>query len=445
MLVADRALEGMSEHLLLAVRWIMGVPAGLKLNDHLDFCLGNLCILGVETYLVVYHWVQPLLPVILVCVAVSGAFGLTVMLSALSDLLSLAMLHIKLFYTLAARWHGVQTKALTSLWRLFRGKKRNILRARIDACDYSLDQLLLGTLLFTLLVFLFPTTFVYYLFFFLLHAAVGVVQNIARLAVALINYCPLFAVLLRLMDPCHLPGGVRLELLPFPASNLHSSSFDAKTEASEQKRRWSGEEEGLGNTSDWLIASPDVSDHPAPVGVLHQAHSSDQLGSVLGKGASQGKGTGVAAGSHMRASQSMGDFVSAKAAGMRVYVDGAREALDQAGVAWTAPNAAPFIPLHAGPSPLRANERRRSSLVGRSSYFQLHNRPLPIMSLFVWQQQRAIAVLKQNNPGQLMRRVLLAEAPPEVGFADDRQVRLVSLIEFWLFLKTLLFPLTAET
>jgi hypothetical protein len=26
--------------------WVMGVPAGLKLNDHLDFCLGNLCMLG---------------------------------------------------------------------------------------------------------------------------------------------------------------------------------------------------------------------------------------------------------------------------------------------------------------------------------------------------------------------------------------------------------------
>lgn len=45
------------------------------------------------------------------------------------------------------------------------GKKRNMLRNRIDACDYDLDQLLLGTCLFTLLTFLFPTVLIYYITF----------------------------------------------------------------------------------------------------------------------------------------------------------------------------------------------------------------------------------------------------------------------------------------
>lgn len=40
-----------------------------------------------------------------------------------------------------------------------------------------MDQLLLGTLLFTVLVFLFPTTFVYYLLFFLVHSAVCMIQG----------------------------------------------------------------------------------------------------------------------------------------------------------------------------------------------------------------------------------------------------------------------------
>ena len=137
----DVAAARQSLLFLRAIRWIMGVPAGLKLNDALDYCLGNLCILGVKCFQVVYMLAQPHLPAVLRALALSGLGGLTVMLSLAADLLSVATLHIAVFYALAARWHGVQTRVLGSLWRLFRGRKRNVLRGRIDACDYSLDQL----------------------------------------------------------------------------------------------------------------------------------------------------------------------------------------------------------------------------------------------------------------------------------------------------------------
>lgn len=45
------------------------------------------------------------------------------------------------------------------------GKRKNVLRNRIDSWDYDLDQLLLGTILFTLITFLFPTVLVYYALF----------------------------------------------------------------------------------------------------------------------------------------------------------------------------------------------------------------------------------------------------------------------------------------
>ena len=45
------------------------------------------------------------------------------------------------------------------------GKRRNVLRNRTDSWDYDIDQLLLGTMLFTLVSFLFPTVLVYYALF----------------------------------------------------------------------------------------------------------------------------------------------------------------------------------------------------------------------------------------------------------------------------------------
>lgn len=92
-------------------------------------------------------------------------------LSLISDLLAFTTLHIYWFYMVAARIFHWQLTILYSLFNLFRGKKRNTLRHRIDSCDYDLDQLLLGTILFTLLTFLFPTIVVYYLTFALVCAS----------------------------------------------------------------------------------------------------------------------------------------------------------------------------------------------------------------------------------------------------------------------------------
>lgn len=41
------------------------------------------------------------------------------------------------------------------------GKRWNVLRQRTDSYDYEIDQLFLGTLLFTVSAFLFPTVVVY--------------------------------------------------------------------------------------------------------------------------------------------------------------------------------------------------------------------------------------------------------------------------------------------
>lgn len=41
------------------------------------------------------------------------------------------------------RLYCLKIYGLSSLWRLFRGKKWNVLRQRVDSCSYDLDQVLL--------------------------------------------------------------------------------------------------------------------------------------------------------------------------------------------------------------------------------------------------------------------------------------------------------------
>ncbi len=149
---------------------------------------------------------RPILPHIIRFIGFSSFAGATMPVSLFSDMTSLLTLDIYSFYVASARiWHW-QLSIIMSLFHLFRGKKRNVLRNRIDSCDYDLDQLLLGTILFTLLFFLLPTVFVFYLTFASARMAIITLKAILDTALACLNHFPLFALMLRIKDSRRLPG-----------------------------------------------------------------------------------------------------------------------------------------------------------------------------------------------------------------------------------------------
>ncbi|KAL4884656.1 muts domain V-domain-containing protein [Aspergillus karnatakaensis] len=150
------------EGLQRTISWLMDWPAGLKLNNELAAFLGDLFLWVIE------NW--------------------------------------------AARIFNWQLTIIISLFHLFRGKKRNVLRNRIDSCDYDLDQLLLGTILFTVLFFLLPTVIVFYLAFTSARMLIISLKAALDTWLAFLNHFPLFALMLRVKDSRRLPGGIRFEI-----------------------------------------------------------------------------------------------------------------------------------------------------------------------------------------------------------------------------------------
>lgn len=211
--VADRVAEEL-QHLL---HWLMGAPAGLKMNRALDQVLGRFFLYHIHLWISYIHLMSPFIERILWHVGLSACLGLTVALSILSDIIALLTFHIYCFYVYGARLYSLKICGLSSLWRLFRGKKWNVLRQRVDSCSYDLDQLFIGTLLFTILVFLLPTTALYYLVFTLLRLLVVIVQGLIHLLVDLINSLPLYALGLRLCRPYRLSAGVKFRVLEHEA------------------------------------------------------------------------------------------------------------------------------------------------------------------------------------------------------------------------------------
>ncbi|KAK3677436.1 pig-Q [Recurvomyces mirabilis] len=213
------------EGLQRMITWLTDYPAGLKLNNELAKFLADLFLWVIDYWDGSMLQLRPLLPHVVRVIGLSSFFGASLPISLCSDLVSLLTLHIYSFYIASARIYNWQLTIIISLFHLFRGKKRNVLRNRIDSCDYDLDQLLLGTILFTLLFFLLPTVAVFYATFAGARMAIIALKAALDTWLACLNHFPLFAIMLRLKDARRLPGGIRFQLQHAPSrSGLPSST-----------------------------------------------------------------------------------------------------------------------------------------------------------------------------------------------------------------------------
>lgn len=206
------------------ITWLTDYPAGLKLNNELAKFLADLFLWVIDYWDGSMLQLRPLLPHVVRLIGISSFAGASVPISLVSDLVSLLTLHIYSFYIASARIYHWQLTIIISLFHLFRGKKRNVLRNRIDSCDYDLDQLLLGTILFTLLFFLLPTVAVFYATFAGARMAIIALKAALDIWLACLNHFPLFALMLRFKDSRRLPGGIRFELQDTPRALLDSAS-----------------------------------------------------------------------------------------------------------------------------------------------------------------------------------------------------------------------------
>lgn len=193
------------------IEWLMGLPAGMKLNENLNHTLGSTVLYAIDFWNAITTVLTPFEPLLIIICSIIGLFGTSMILSFFNDLLSTMTVHIQFIHSAFSRLYSLELTAVSALWKLFRGKKRNVLRQRIDSCLYDMDQLLVGTILFTLLFFLFPTIGIYYVFFSFVRILIIGIQAGVWFLLAFLNYFPLFAAVLYFFDPERLPGGIWFE------------------------------------------------------------------------------------------------------------------------------------------------------------------------------------------------------------------------------------------
>lgn len=204
-------LEGVLAHRVQRILlWLDSWPAGLKLNTELSRFYSHGFISLIAQWTELLSRCFPLLPVLNSIVEGASLVGMTMAVSLCLDFLSLLTIHFHVCYLISSViYHHILILA-GSLWNLFRGKRYNVLRNRIDPWDYDIDQLLLGTILFTLAAHLFPTMAVYYVLFALIRLSLIGLYATGETLLAFMNHFPLFVLLLRVKDPLRLPGDAYL-------------------------------------------------------------------------------------------------------------------------------------------------------------------------------------------------------------------------------------------
>lgn len=89
-----------------------------------------------------------------------------------------------------------------------RGRKWNPLRKRLDSYDYTVEQHVVGSLLFTPVLLLIPTTSVFYVFFSILTTTVIWVCVMLEIVIAIIQTTPYAELTLWVMRRQRFPAGL---------------------------------------------------------------------------------------------------------------------------------------------------------------------------------------------------------------------------------------------
>lgn len=196
-------------------------PAGFKLNNELGKFMGDLFLWSLTTWSIgIKSLITPkTIQVAHLILQGLSYMGVTFLIAIAIDFINIITLHIFWFYQTASRIYQKQLQIIMSLFQLFRGKKYNVLRNRVDNInnysepnEFEIDHLLLGTVFFMVLILLLPTIFGFYLLFFLLRLAILLSQNFCENLLIIINFLPIFVMLLKLKNSNRLQGGVTFEL-----------------------------------------------------------------------------------------------------------------------------------------------------------------------------------------------------------------------------------------
>ncbi|XP_061377401.1 phosphatidylinositol N-acetylglucosaminyltransferase subunit Q isoform X5 [Danaus plexippus] len=213
-------LEKLVNLMYSLLKWLMGAPAGLKLNNAFNKMLGKFFLYHVELWWLFLDVSSDKLDIILSVCQYLGYLGFTFQAAIISDMICMATFHSYCIYIYAARLFNIQISGLIALLRLFVGRKYNPLRGGIDSCEYTNQQLFVGTVAFTILLLLLPTTLMYYIVFTAFRILSLFLQFLLSKIIYVIQTMPYYVLALWITRSPKISGNIKIEEVKGPSQTL---------------------------------------------------------------------------------------------------------------------------------------------------------------------------------------------------------------------------------
>ena len=122
-------IHGFSTFVRSGCVWLMGDPAGFKLNAELADVLGMVSLNAIQIWSTLWIFVGFISNYIIQGLAILGILcGFSALAALIIDMIALATLHVSTLHWLISLVYSSQIQALAALWRLFRCQMLFLLR-----------------------------------------------------------------------------------------------------------------------------------------------------------------------------------------------------------------------------------------------------------------------------------------------------------------------------
>ncbi|KAH9734348.1 N-acetylglucosaminyl transferase component family protein / Gpi1 family protein [Citrus sinensis] len=182
--------------------WLKGVHAGFKLNTELAGVLGMISLHAIQIWSALWFFMDALLLYLVKGLAMLGIlFGMTVPAAFIRDMIVLVTLHVSTLHWVMSLLYSQQITSISSFMAL-----------------YTLKQHIVGSLIFTPLLLLLPTS-VFYIFFTMMNSSISLVCMLIEVVISIMHATPYINIELWLVRRRRFPAGIWFEIV-----SCHGSS-----------------------------------------------------------------------------------------------------------------------------------------------------------------------------------------------------------------------------